>query len=52
MADIGSQIVIFLAFAIMGLFTRKKYKEISKFFGWTAWVIFIIFAVIDLVVLV
>lgn len=47
--DIGTQIVVVLAFGIMALMTKKEFPKISKFFGWTTLIIFILFSMVDII---
>ncbi len=47
--DIGTQIVIVLAFGIMALLTKRNFPNISKYFGWTTLIIFVLFAIIDII---
>ncbi len=47
--DIGTQVIITLAFGIMALLTRRNFPNISKYFGWTTLIIFVLFGVIDII---
>ncbi len=47
--DIGTQIVIVLAFGIMAILTKRNFPDISRYFGWTTLIIFALFSIVDII---
>jgi membrane protein implicated in regulation of membrane protease activity len=47
--DIGTQIIIVFIFGVMALFTKKDYPNISKFFGWSTAILFVLFSALDII---
>jgi hypothetical protein len=47
--DIGTQIIIVLAFGIMAILTKRNFPDISRYFGWTTLIIFALFSIVDII---
>jgi len=46
--DIGTQIVVVLAFSIMALFTRRNFPELSRYFSYGIIMLIALFSLVDL----